>query len=292
MNESRDLDRLLDAWFAEGPVQVADRVIDDTANRIARQRQTPAWRLRSWRFPTMSTPIKLVAIGAALLAVLVGGAVFMGGGAGPAPVPAPSATATPAPTPSPSVGLVPDGALEAGDYRLSFPDSTTTAIVTVPDGWWGFATGAVAAPNADPELLILSVAPSGLYPDPCQWKTGAAPVTVGPTVDDLVSAIVASPHMEAGEPTAITMDGHSGTQIQVRMPSDIDFDACEEGYWYPFATDAQVIRPQGPGNIWNMRLLDVAGERLVVMEEYFDGTPAAAKTASQAVLDTLRLDVP
>ena len=80
MNESRDLNRLLDAWFAEGPVQVADRVIDDTASRIARQRQTPAWRLRSWRFPTMSTPIKLVAIGAALLAVLVGGAVFMGGG--------------------------------------------------------------------------------------------------------------------------------------------------------------------------------------------------------------------
>ena len=74
------------------PVQVADRVIDDTASRIARQRQLPAWRLRSWRFPTMSTPIKLVAIGAALLAVLVGGAVFMGGGSAPTsdPVRAPS----------------------------------------------------------------------------------------------------------------------------------------------------------------------------------------------------------
>jgi len=93
MNEDRDLDRLLDAWFAEGPVQVADRMIDGTANRIARQRQVPAWRLRSWRFPTMSTPIKLVAIGAALLAVLVGGAVMMGGGAPP-----PAPTPNPAPT--------------------------------------------------------------------------------------------------------------------------------------------------------------------------------------------------
>ena len=85
MNDDRDLDRLLDAWFAEGPVQVADRVVDGTANRIARQRQLPAWRLRSWRFPTMSTPIKLVAIGAALLAVLVGGAVIIRGTAPPAP---------------------------------------------------------------------------------------------------------------------------------------------------------------------------------------------------------------
>ena len=41
MNEDRDLNRLLDAWFADGPVQVADRVVDDTASRIARQRQTP-----------------------------------------------------------------------------------------------------------------------------------------------------------------------------------------------------------------------------------------------------------
>ncbi len=113
MNESRDLNRLLDAWFAEGPVQVADRVIDDTASRIARQRQTPAWRLRSWRFPTMSTPIKLVAIGAALLAVLVGGAVFMGGGSAP-----------PTPTPTPTrANPVADGAegWPAGAGDLSRP---------------------------------------------------------------------------------------------------------------------------------------------------------------------------
>ncbi len=98
MNDDRDLNRLLDAWFAEGPVQAADRVIDGTASRIARQRQLPAWRLRSWRFPTMSTPLKLVAIGAALLVVLFGGAVLIGGGtARPTPVPAPTATPTPAP---------------------------------------------------------------------------------------------------------------------------------------------------------------------------------------------------
>jgi hypothetical protein len=46
----------------------------------------------------MSTPLKLVAIGAALLVVLFGGAVLIGGGtARPTPVPAPTATPTPAP---------------------------------------------------------------------------------------------------------------------------------------------------------------------------------------------------
>jgi hypothetical protein len=129
MNEDRDLNRLLDAWFADGPVQVADRVIDGTANRIARQRQTPAWRLHSWRFPTMSTPIKLVAIGAALLAVLVGGAVFVGGGSAP-----PAPTPTPAPTPAP-VAL--GGTVH---YQLDGAPATTEVDAT--------ATGAILSGTA------------------------------------------------------------------------------------------------------------------------------------------------
>jgi hypothetical protein len=95
MNDDRDLDRLLDAWFADGPAMAHDRVVEGVASRITRQRQLPAWRLRSWRFTTMSTPLKLVAIGAALLAALVGGAVFMGGGT-PPPTPPPAATPAPA----------------------------------------------------------------------------------------------------------------------------------------------------------------------------------------------------
>jgi hypothetical protein len=302
MNERSDISRVLRHWFDDGPSRMPDRVVDVVADRIVRQRQLPARRLH-WRHFGMNPTIKIgAAIAAVLIIAVVGWNLLPGGSASiggpqatesPAPTASPDPTAASNPTPAPSITLLPDGELVAGDYRLRFAGgSTTTAIVTVPDGWFGLASGAAGPTNANPEILIVSGAPSGFYPDPCRWKTGAAPLTVGPTVDDLVSAIVASPHMEAGEPTAITVDGHVGTQIEVRMPSDIDFEACDDGYWYPFATSGQVIRPQGPGNIWNMRVLDVSGERLVVMEEYFDATPAAARAESQAVIDTLRLDVP
>jgi hypothetical protein len=119
MTEDRDLNRLLDAWFADGPVQVADRVIDDVANRITRQRQTPAWRLHAWRFPSMSTPIKLVAIGAALLAVLVGGAVFIGGG---------SARSAPTPTPAPT--SAPVALAGTVHYQLNGAAATTEVDAT------------------------------------------------------------------------------------------------------------------------------------------------------------------
>ena len=46
MNQQRDIERLLDRWLAEGPTVVADRVIDVIADRIERQSQRRAWRLR------------------------------------------------------------------------------------------------------------------------------------------------------------------------------------------------------------------------------------------------------
>ena len=50
MNQRRDIERLLDHWFADGPTQAPDRVLDVVADRIERQPQRPAWRLH-WRHP-------------------------------------------------------------------------------------------------------------------------------------------------------------------------------------------------------------------------------------------------
>ena len=53
MTHERDIDRLLDRWFADGPIEVADRVVLDAADRIDRQPQRPAWRFL--RRPTLMT---------------------------------------------------------------------------------------------------------------------------------------------------------------------------------------------------------------------------------------------
>jgi hypothetical protein len=95
MTYERDIERLLDTWFRDGPTEAPDRIVDAVTDRIGRQGQRPAWRLLPWRFPKMSTPIKLVAVGAALLVGLVGGALFLGGGAAPSPSPSLSPSPTP-----------------------------------------------------------------------------------------------------------------------------------------------------------------------------------------------------
>ena len=45
MTADRDIERLLDAWFVDGPTQVPDHVFDEAVDRVDRQPQRPAWRL-------------------------------------------------------------------------------------------------------------------------------------------------------------------------------------------------------------------------------------------------------
>lgn len=132
MTHDRDLERLLDSWLADGPLVVADRVIDDVADRIGRQRQRPAWRLRTWRFSPMTSTLKLAA-SAAVLVVAVAGLAFLvfprGGGHG--------AVAPPSVAPSPSAavpsGYPISGLLNAGSHATrSFNPAFT---FTAPDGW-------------------------------------------------------------------------------------------------------------------------------------------------------------
>lgn len=93
MTGRSDVERLLDAYLAEGPESVADRVIDAALDEIdsTPQRRGP---LEPWRTPSMKTPIRLLLVAAALAAA--GGGAFLLGGAGNQPAPAP----TPSPTPS------------------------------------------------------------------------------------------------------------------------------------------------------------------------------------------------
>jgi hypothetical protein len=236
MTRERDIERLLDQWLTERPTQVADRVMDDIADRIASQPQRPAWRLRPWRFPTMSTPIKLVAVSAALLVVILGGAALMGAGSGPV-VPIPTATPSPSAAPSAGVllppwyttdepptgaGILPAGSHSAESFRPGFTFS-------VPEGWVNDTdvtdyfqlfpdTPANEAEFARSGVLAQGFV-MGLRNNP--WFI-CEPVghTVGETADEVVASLLANEALADPEPVDVTIGGLTGKQVTVRLDPD------------------------------------------------------------------------
>lgn len=137
MTRDRDLDSILDEWFADGPSRIADRVIDDALRTIDHTRQERGG-LRFARYSQMNGTLRLaaVALAAVVVAAIAAGLIarYSPAQVG-APSVAPSASAsaiftpTASPSPSPSVGILVEGAsVFPGTYRTGFDPPFTLTI--------------------------------------------------------------------------------------------------------------------------------------------------------------------
>ena len=301
MTTNRDLERLLDAWFADGPNEVADRVIDDVADRIERQPQRPAWRLR-WRTP-MNATYKLVAAAAALVIVAVVGYNLLprqggvGGQATPPPTAAPTAAPITAPPSSPTP--IRDGPLSEGRYQM---EALGLSIVAdVPAGWIGNVSPYLASTDGFDvgNVLITFMLVDGLFSDACHWDLNGSGVAaqpgdveVGPTVDDLVQALRANTSYTSSTPSPVTFGPYLGQTLELQLPGDDVISTCDseaedrpDGHSY-FVFPGAGIYAQGPNNRWQLDIIDVGGTRLVVLLSYFDVSPQSDIAAAKAIVES------
>jgi hypothetical protein len=315
MSADRDVERLLDAWFADGPMQVSDHVFDEAVGRVHRQRQRPAWRFL-WKEPRMSSWFKAAVAVAAVVVVFVAGFAMLGGSGGviggvatPSASPSPTPLLTPVATtqPPPTTRVLPEGELPGGTYRLNaFPGEPMAIQVDVPAGWSGVPPWALIGPGsagteAPTGSGIAFIGGDGIHGDPCHWDTaGTGDVTqpgsvdVGPTVDDLVNALRANTAYTTTAPVPVTIGGYAGKQLVLQLPSDVDFAAtCDketgdpDGHYLPFSGLNAGLYAQGQGNRWTVSIVDVGGTRLIVVVLDYVGTSAADQAAARAIIDSL-----
>jgi hypothetical protein len=228
------------------------------------------------------------------------------GGPGPSPSPSPSPTATPAPTPTPaptgpialSAGPVPAGAYVAHPFVA--PNDSIGFRFTLPDGWEGTGPSVLRPASVFPtttghegpdgmSMSFLTV--TSLNGDPCNW-IGDTDIEVGPTVDDLVTALAANSGYETADPADVTLGGFSGKRIDVQVPAGLDLATCDEdGQFRVWALgDGATIYAQGPEGRFHLWILDVQGRRLLVMTHDFPGTPPDDLAELQAIVDTIQIE--
>ena len=311
MNRQPDVELVLRDYFADDGFFAPNHVLDVVEERIAGQPRRLAWRLRGR--PFLNAQLKLAAGIAALLVIGIVGWQLLprsNGVGGPEPTATPIVTSAPTPTVAPtSAGVqdVPDSGATLSPGRWRFHPAAdivhVSVVADVPAGWLAVdqqhGLENVAATNSAPSgIAILFEAPAhGIFSDPCHWDldgTGTfdqeGDVKIGRKVIDLVNALRANKSFTSSKARAVSFGSYSGQQLELALPADLDPATCDaekgsEGGFYRIMPDT--IYAQGPANIWDMSIVDIAGSRLVAILEYFPGTAPDKVAEARAIIESL-----
>jgi hypothetical protein len=216
-----------------------------------------------------------------------------------------SATSAPA-TSEPTAEPVPE-TMTGGRYLFGpFGDTPSVKIVaTGPEGWVGYPSWAMDGPepvraDAPTGIGISFFTANGLYSDPCHWDargTGRADigdVVVGPSVDDLVTALRANTFYTSSVATRVAIDGYSGKELELQLPDDpftrCDKDDPTDTGGHAFVFSGSGLYAQGPANRWHLYILDVEGTRLIAVILSYAKTPRTDLDLARNIIETLDIN--
>ena len=165
--------------------------------------------------------------------------------------------------------------------------------VMMPTGWaiWPGGSAIISAitkGDAEPPYWMAVGAGSipNIYTDRCQWRSALLDPPVGPTVDDLTIALADVWGADATAPVDVTLDGFAGKQIVLTVPTDVDFADCDNEQFYGWPGRYY----QGHGQIDRLWILDVEGERLVVLASFFPEGSTEDLAELQQVIDSIQIE--
>lgn len=191
-----------------------------------------------------------------------------------------SPTAVPAPTYPANVMDVPDfSPLEVETYYVEPVDTDVQVFYTIPaEGWMSWFGGFKFGSETDPPNSVVGfgiINVTNVVQDGCTGHVAADP-PVGPTVDDMATALAAlSPFVLTKPPSDVTVDGFSGKHLQLTVPDlelggsgeDTKFTDCRDGELWSYIGKPLSFANHAyshPGQVEDYWLLDVDGTRVMI----------------------------
>lgn len=214
----------------------------------------------------------------------------------------PSTTAAPTTTAEARSDFPSTGPVEPGFYHLP-PSAWNLAglTMTMPEGWeaqYGIP-GAIKHSDQDGELGFYFVIVDSIYADPCIGSEGEGAsnlIEVGPSVDDLVNALLEQPNTVASGPMDTSVGGLPARRIDLTLAEDPETATCNVNIpgslqiWHSEPVDKYFVLPgHGTASVY---ILDVNGERQVLLTGRNDGATADDVAQMQTIIDSIRIDAP
>jgi hypothetical protein len=223
--------------------------------------------------------------------VVVGCTTEQGVASSPLASPSPTPSLSPTPTPAVSPATLPkEGtALVAGTYLVDDPFPVRIRF-EVPRGWFSCGPGSLEVGVCADGIGALSfLIVRNVVAEPCDPSRAQLDPPVGPSVDDLVTAISKLPGFKATGAVDITLDGFHGKRFELTAPDGAGLCKLDDrglGTW----STADRINGVGPGEVNRLQILDVDGTRLVISGAYHPGqTTADGLSELQQIIDSVHL---
>jgi hypothetical protein len=272
----------------EGFTPLPDAVRDAVRAELPHTKQVGSlrWPMKYLNLTmAMPAPVRygLVA-GVLVVAAAVGSAFFRSAGNVGAPP-------TPTPIPPSSAVLIEPGSaerpLEAGTYYVDAPFPMRISF-DLPQDWvtWGYTSKASQinlndAVGRTPGEVSFEII-DNITADPCTSRL--LHPRVGPSVDDLVTALSNMQGFEATPPTDVTIDGFHGKQFTLTAP-DSD-PRCGSLLTWKTTTRQNGV---GAGEVNDVRILDVDGVRLLIGIAYTPPLSEGALSELEGIVDSVQI---
>jgi hypothetical protein len=270
MTSERDFDRIARAFMADGPTQLADRVLESSLADVHFTRQRRVLLRAPWRTPVMNMYAKLAAAAVVVVAVGALGVWFLNPGTSSPPVGAPTTpSASPSEPAAPSAVPRSSSVLEgipAPPLSQDFTSARNGISLAAPEGWttrpateaWEGGIPLTSEATVDaiyhPVLtdhLILGIASMPLGgADPDQWATDqyasdfvdACPDAEPITVDGATGVISAG---DCSPRVVFVAKGDRGYLILMRVSPDETWLApVYDRAWFESVLETVQLHPE------------------------------------------------
>jgi hypothetical protein len=185
------------------------------------------------------------------------------------------------------------GEIEPGRYFVpKGPWTAVTFSYTMPAGWIAENGGQTISkhPNESGRQVAFSVSiVDRLFADPCGPNDT---LEIGPTADDLARALRQLPGPEVSAPATQTIGGLPGLALEMKVPADIDVEACDPpiGLQIWLDRNAGKYLVAGPESLARIYTVDVDAERFVLVGGH-DWTAAESDIAElEATIESIRFE--
>jgi hypothetical protein len=298
MSTDRDTTRIVRSWLEVGATALPDRVLDAVLDQLPSTPQRRSW-WPAWRFQDMNANMKLAIAAAAVVVVAIAGIYFLPGGGNVAGLgPSPSPTPTPSPIVNFSGSFAPGTTYAIADPCCVGPSRMT---FTVPGTGWAAEDPIFVFkyhPGSNDNLAKFGpMLVDNVYTGGCHWSGTALVPPVGPTVDDLATALSAQAGPGAAPPTSVTVGGHPGKKVELQIPEDLDVTTCDSDGDYPIfgrivSDGGYGAQPytHGRGQHDTFYIVDVDGTRQVINANYLPTATAADRAELDQIVASIRFE--